>query len=206
MELIDIYSNNDNINNIFQYLSKTIIKNKLLADDNVFNKFFFLENVIDLSLCKKIINEVELINNWNNENDKAIYSFISCESLNKEIFEKILNNIYLQFDKITSLYKLENLQLDVCELIIVKIEKKDVFNNYKRFFLKFMVLLNSENDFNGGEIIFFHNEKTINLKQGSLFIHSNLFNISNNVTNGIMYLLLGYIYPYNITPLLEQTS
>lgn len=223
MNFLKKFEDDNKINNLFKYIAKTKIKDTILQEEFIYNKQYIFKNVFDNELCNKIVEECCDINKWISDINSVHYQykFIDIDQLSTDTFKTILAIIYNKIPEISQLYELEQTQLEITELGIIK---SDEYNEYYSStskdveFLKINILLNSQNEFEGGNIQFsLYNptifdisnnsltisnddivNKNIKLEKGDMCIHGCLFHKNHNVTKGCMYSLVGYIKPVSV--------
>jgi hypothetical protein len=223
MNFLKHFEDDKKINNMFQYMAKTKIKDKILQEDFIYNKQYVFKNAFDNELCNKIVKECCDINKWISDNNSVHYQykFIDIDKLSIDTFKRILVIIYNKIPEISQLYELEKTQLEITEIVIIK---NDEYNEYYSRtsqdveFLKIHILLNSHDEFEGGNIQFSlynptmtdisnnsfaiskddRDNKNINLEKGDMCIHGCLFYKTHNITKGCMYSLVGYIKPVSV--------
>lgn len=212
----------EKLNNLFHYIARTKLKDKILQEDFIYNKQYVFKNVFDDEICNKIVRECCNINGWISDINSIHYQykFIDIDKLSTDTFKTILTIIYNKIPEISQLYEIEKTQLEITEIVIIK---SDEYNEYISTtsndveFLKFNILLNSRDEFEGGNIQFLLYNPTIldisnnsiistddkvnhniNLEKGDMCIHGYLFYKNHNITKGCMYSLVGYIKPISV--------
>lgn len=221
MDLFKEFEEDEKINNLFQYIARTKIKDKVFQEDFIYNKQYVFKSIFDNELCNKIVKECLDINEWVSDSNSLYYhyKYIDIDKLSIDTFKTILTIIYNKIPELSDLYQLENVKLEITQLVIIKNdENNDYFiRNFKDVeFLKFTILLNSQEEFEGGGIEFsIYNptvidisnsslsthermNKIINLQKGDICIHGSLFYRNHNITKGYMYSLVGYIRPVSV--------
>ena len=209
MDLLQTFEDDEKLNNLFQYIARTKLKDKVCQEDFIYNKQYIFKTVFDDELCNKILKECNYINE---------YKFIDVDKLSIDTFKTILTIIHNKIPEISDLYGLEKVNLEITQLIVIKNDENYNKTSTDLDFLKFTILLNSQHEFEGGDTEFsIYNpiiidtsnnylsvltddrmNKTINLQKGDMCIHGSLFYKNNNVTKGTMYLLVGYIKPVSV--------
>jgi hypothetical protein len=181
-------------NNVLQYISRVVLKDKHFNDSNVFNKYFFLKNKLDIQLCENIIKSYDDNVIENNLYDKINDTFPALDIDNFTNFEDILTHMQLCIDEISNLYHLQDLNIQ-----FLRIRKLTSSNNIlthinkNNSFLSFCILLNKKTEFTGGSIHFLYNNDIIILEQGIPIVHSRFLFTYDNLMCGNMYLLFGNI-------------
>lgn len=168
---------------------------------NRFYQRFQIKNVINKSIGKWIIEE--------SENYASYYGWTTKRHNNYPTTDiPLINivNIYPYFETLyeTSIKKLikESYQLDetidfnINDIFIVKYDSKN--QNFLEMhkdgsFISFNILLNDENDFEGGGTLF-EDGLIMKPEQGDLIIHSSLIKHSGlEIRNGKRYLIVGFL-------------
>jgi len=220
MELIinnsikNLFDTSNKSNNTFKTLDNIILLRKIMFQkikNNLENyPYSTFSNIISYSLCDFIIDEAEkyALNNITTENidgwTKKRHSNYPTNDLPvKDIptLNTLINNIikYDIFPFIEKTYNVNKYFLDCNDIFIVKY-KYDQQSNLDRHkdgcAFSFNILLNNENDFEGGGTIIEENGKDIlvNNTKGSLVLHSGqVFHSGNKITKGIRYILVGFV-------------
>jgi hypothetical protein len=223
MDLFKCFEEDEKLNNLFQYIARTKIKDKVCEEDFIYNKQYVFKSMFDDELCNKIVEECFDINEWVSDTSSIHYQYkyIDIEKLSTDTFKKILIIINNKIPEISDLYELEKVKLEITEIVIIKNDENNEYVSRLSKdvdFLKFSILLNSQDEFEGGNIQFYiynptvvdisnnslsvstddRMNKNINLQKGDMCIHGSLFYKNHNVTKGSMYLLVGYIKPVSV--------
>jgi len=187
---------------------KNIVKE--IKNNNPKYNYVKFNNIISNSLCDYIINESEkyaLLNK--NETNKDGWTrtrhknYPTTDLPIREIptLSVLVNNIirYDIYPLIEKSFDVNKYFLDCNDIFIVKYEdtKQSKLERHKDgCAFSFNILLNSENDFEGGGTIICENEKDILVHntKGGLILHSGqVFHSGNIITKGIRYILVGFI-------------
>lgn len=192
--LIDKYG--ELINEIYE------IVNENVTEKNRFNTWYISEKIYSTYICEWIINESEIYAKKNGGWTTKRHLNYPTTDLPVEnitnIFNFVLCSFQFIFPKIISLYNLpENIIFNASDIFIVKYDdekqKKLEYHNDGSH-LSFNILLNNENDFEGGGTKFENNDEIIKLSQGDMLIHcSKKKHCGVEITKGKRYLLVFFI-------------
>lgn len=188
---------------------RNIMISKIKNNTYLYNHILF-KNVISNYLCDFIINESEeyALKNISNENYDGWmrtrhknYPTTDLPIKNIDTLFILVNNIikYDIFPLIEKSYNVNKYFLECNDIFIVKYidNKQNMLEKHKDgCAFSFNILLNSENNFEGGGTIIFENDKDILVKniKGGLLLHSGqVFHSGNIITKGIRYILVGFI-------------
>jgi len=182
---------------------------KINSNDILYNHRIF-KNILSNTLCDFIINESEKYasNNMNEINKDGWtrtrhknYPTTDLPISNISNISNLVKNIvvYDIFPLIESVYKVNKYFLDCNDIFIVKYKDNEQ-NKLERHkdgsAFSFNILLNSENNFEGGGTIINEEGKDILVHntKGSLILHSGqVFHSGNIITKGVRYILVGFI-------------
>lgn len=166
--------------------------NSYLNKNNRFNNNKIFKNFLSHDVCYWIINECEKYNKWSINKNRIFNGNYLCVECLPHVFNFILfssNFLLIQVGKIYNIEKY-NIELVIKEIFVTKYTKNSYSNrkeNISNSFLCLNVQLNSNIDFEGGEIQI---DDRIILNQGDLLIHNAKALRSNGgVKNGEKYML-----------------
>lgn len=196
-KLIELYGNDIKHNNsTFEFFldqnkdkaedTKINLKSDILNSDNLkYMQRMTLHKIYNDDICKWIINEANKVH--------GSFSKIEFEGIHN-IFSFVLISVKNIIQKICDKYCLKNIehQINISELGLIKNTKNiDVFSkiDYKGSLLSFIILLNSTNEFKGGDIMF--NDKITHiLEPGDVFVFDGKPNHTfSQITSGEQYVL-----------------
>jgi hypothetical protein len=200
MNFFKQYEDDEKINNLFQYMARTKIKDKILQEDFIYNKQYMFKNIFNIELCNKIVEECCDINEWISDYNSIHYQykFMDIEKLSTDTIKNVLTIIYNKLPEISRLYELEKTQLEITEIVIIKNDEYNEYfstNTHDVDFLKFNILLNHHNDFEGGDFnLYNRNKLTLNKITGNTYIFD--VRIEHEITpilEGTRYSLLWFL-------------
>lgn len=192
--LVDTYG--ELINDIYE------IVNENVTEINRFSKWYVSEKIYSIDICEWIINESENYAKKNGgwtKNRHLNYptTDIPIENISN-IFNFVLCSLQFIFPKIKTLYDLpEKIIFNVVDIFIVKYDASK--QNHLEYHadgshLSFNILLNNENDFEGGGTKFENNDEIIKLTQGDMLAHcSKKKHCGIEITKGKRYILVFFI-------------
>jgi hypothetical protein len=164
-----------------------------LNKKNRFHNNKILTKFLSHDVCYWIINECEKYDKWTINKKKIFNGYYLCLECLPHVFNFILFSSHFLLIQIGKIYDIENYNIEfiIKDIFITKYTKNSYSNkkeNISDSFLCLNVQLNSNFDFEGGEI-HIENDKMV-LNQGDMLIHTGKTLRSNGgVKNGEKYML-----------------
>lgn len=210
MNILQKINPSDITNHLSKYKQILDIQISSGIEKTFLSNVYIYEKFLDPNICDFIIYESEKYSNnygWETTRHNN-YPTTDIPLINiKNIYNIIYNyTIFNIFPLIEKSYKLNMYYLSITDLFIVKYEfdkQNELLPHCDNSIISFNILLNNENDFEGGgTIIHFENhEKLYSIKKGDIILHSGKIKHSGNkITNGKRYIIVGfihYLYDYN---------
>ena len=167
---------------------------------NPLKNIMSIDDFLDSSICKDIIDKAEETNKWKTNRHKNYPTtdipLRDIVGLDNTMTTGIIDHI---LDKTLKLYDLEEgCEMDPYDIFVVKYDTGgqtglDVHRDSSE--LSFIVLLSDPKDFEGGGTYYEESDILVNPnKRGSLVIHCGKTKHSGkNITSGVRYILIGFI-------------
>ena len=198
--------NNKEITDYLIMEKKIILENVQYNIENTYlYKVFVYEKLLNGNLCDFIINETEEYSKknggWTHRrhlNYPTTDMPVKCvKNIKILIYNFVTFNIFPLIEKY---YNLNIYHLNIVDLFVVKYEydkQAELETHVDGSLISFNILLNSEDEFEGGgTIIKFNNEneKLYSGKKGDIFLHcGKIKHAGNKITSGKRYILVGFI-------------
>lgn len=202
-----LYDSNENKCNCNQYYTNGKYINDIMFCTNIYKKgmnkdYDVLKNFIPKNKCDEILKEGITYAQNNKWTTKRHDNYPTTDN---EVTKKWKSHTYLKkrvddvvFPKIAEMYNMDEKQLHIKELFLVKYEdtkqnKLDAHEDGNEF--SFVLALNSPNEYEGGGTHFVKQKKTIKLNKGDCLVFCGQNKHQGvAVTKGKRFILAGFIY------------